>query len=353
MAVLCFSSLKGGVGKTTLSVSVAGAFAKRGCETLLIDLDPAEHASRFFDEKLQRARRLHESPLARLFLGYEFGSEESDNHESIVEKAMEVGLPLISPVRERLALLPAGPELRHFLWGKGAQVFKSLFPRLLDELNCSYDYVIIDTPPDYNVLTRNSIASSELVVVPVDSSAMSIHCLEELVDSCAHIKGPIWSIVRTMVNRQASRVHQLSTERLQENLFVRSSDDCVDEDDFLSTELADPDRFFSMLDAGEADAVPGFSSRQSKAEQPDSPIYLLNSSIYRTEQQNRLTFLGKTAFDLKSTVHLANQYLTLARELEQMLSMASELGADSFPLIENLLPQQSEDPEERCMNQMS
>ena len=45
MGVVCFSSLKGGVGKTTVSLNVASAFAARGCETLLIDLANASEAN--------------------------------------------------------------------------------------------------------------------------------------------------------------------------------------------------------------------------------------------------------------------------------------------------------------------
>ena len=53
----------------------------------------------------------------------------------------------------------------------------------------------------------------------------------------------------------------------------------------------------------------------------DNPIYLLNSLVYRTEQQNKLTFIGKTAFDSKGTNRLAEQYLSVAKEVEDILSL--------------------------------
>jgi len=48
MSIVCFASLKGGVGKTTLALNVSAAFAERGCKTLIIDLDPTAHSTRLF-----------------------------------------------------------------------------------------------------------------------------------------------------------------------------------------------------------------------------------------------------------------------------------------------------------------
>ncbi|HQH27456.1 MAG TPA: hypothetical protein PLP17_08680, partial [Oligoflexia bacterium] len=72
----------------------------------------------------------------------------------------------------------------------------------------------------------------------------------------------------------------------------------------------------------------------------DRPIYLLNSVVYRTEDQNKLTFLGKTAFDLRATAKLAEQYLGVARELEQILSYVAQ--DDALDLPDDILPQAME-----------
>lgn len=339
MGIICFASLKGGVGKTTLSVSVASAFAQRGCQTLLIDLDPAEHASRFFRVEQVGEYRRPESPLARLLLAGDV-ENRAQTTGGIIGAAMAERVPLVVPIRPRFAIIPSGSELRHFLWGRGARMFKTLFPKLLEELNCSYDYIIIDTPPDYNVLTRSSIGVSDLVVVPVDTSAMSIHCLEELVNQCSHIKGPIWSILRTMVNRQASRIQKLSTERLGKNLSLRSSDEMGedDEDELSEVDIENPEAFISLLEQREDGENCGSSlGSPDQNMRNDSPIYLLNSVVYRTEQQNRLSFIGKTAFDDRSTRKLAAQYATVARELEQILSLHEE--AESLLPVDDFMPQ--------------
>ena len=360
MGVICFGSLKGGVGKTSLSVNVAHAFAEKGNETLLIDLDPMGHASRFFASEFPKSGTHQESPLARLFLGSDLdrrggalnsgnssngGSSSAGNsgglQGGVIEAAIESYVSLIRPVREQFTVLPSGPELRHFLWGRGARLFKTFFAKLIEELRCSYDYIIIDTPPDFNVLTRNAIAVADLVTVPVDSSAMSIHCLEEIISSAAHIKGPTWLIIRSMVNKQASRVQKLSVSRLQENLALRSCQDIDAEsdsdDDDVVPDISNPELFISMLEEREQKkerrAADAASDRHRPEQKGDdsSPIFLLNNLVFRSEEQNRLTFAGKTSFDVKGAANLKDQYLAVARELDQMLSYR----ASADPLLSN------------------
>ncbi len=330
MSVICFASLKGGVGKTSLSVNVSHAFAERDCQVLLIDLDPTGHATRLFAKTTAN----YESTLARLFLAQESLNVDTD---AVVEPNPGV----ITPCRKQFDVIPAGPELRHFLWGKGARCFASLFAELVEELKDTYDHIIIDTPPDFNVLTRNAIAVSDLVVVPIDSSEMSIFCLEELVSNASHIQGPSWAIVRSMVSRGAKRVQQLATNRLEANLSLSDARSLEDDDSFEEEAAAeDISGLFDVLRDQEVKGH-GISASTIPDEQPqESPIYLLNAIVYRTELQNRLTFLGRTAFDTKETAKLAEQYLAVARELEQSLSLIAESKNPS-----GLEPER--DPEER------
>lgn len=344
MSVICFASLKGGVGKTSLSINVSHAFAERGCQTLLIDCDPTAHASRFFKYnkigvapppvegapgRNDRTTFPEQSPLARLFFAQDL-FEECSKETSVAEAAHLADVQLQVPVRDQLELIPASAELRYFHWGRGARFFSTLFPRLIDELKNHYDHIIIDTAPDFNIITRNSIGVADLVIVPVDSSEMSIHCLEEIVACSAHMKRPMWGIIRSMVNRQASRVHQLANSRLQKNLTLAEGEPREDTDE---ADVEDTGSFLKLLrqrdqqpDSSQSDYV---EERDLKTEErpaaKEPPIYLLNSLVYRTEQQNKLTFLGRTSFDMKATAKLAEQYRTVAREIESVLSICSDI----------------------------
>ena len=346
MGVICISSLKGGVGKTTVSVNVSAAFAARDCETLLIDLDPTAHATRYFNpEHVNTSAAVSAedaSPsLANCFLGPDFsdfqaasspgdGEGEEAFHRQRLENSLTRAELLRSIVRPQLSVIPGGAELRHFLWGRGARVFRTLFPMLIEQLRSMYDYIVIDTPPDFNVLTRNAIAQSDLVVVPVDSSAMSIHCLEQLVASAEHIKGPAWSIVRTMVNKQATRSRACTDERLNRNLFLTNAQEQEDLDSMdMEFDSSNPEQFMAFLEQHErmdrGSKRPKKAASTEKYSNTESPIFLLDSITYRTEQQNRMTFVGKTCFDSKAFSALSEQYLKLARELEQLIGLSDEV----------------------------
>jgi len=315
MGVICFSSLKGGVGKTTLSVSIAHAYSKRSCKTVLIDLDPSAHATRFFAAELGSPR----AALAQLFLSP--GREHPETELS----------PFVVPVRPYLELIPGGEELRHFLWGSGSKVFAHALPQLIRELGTVFDHVIIDTPPEFNVLTRNAIASSDLVVVPVDPSRMSVDSLEGLVRSAQHIRGPMWSIARTMVNRKATRVNKLALAEIDNRVAARATGSLQSEDEVeeFDASFSDPEAFLELLRQTERTTESVEAVLPKEAPVVEDPIYLLDGLTYRTEEQNRLSFMNKTAFDLKRTERLSEQYLNLAKELEDLLSLK---GERAFPL---------------------
>lgn len=324
MGVICFASLKGGVGKTSLAVNTAHAFAERGCQTLVIDCDPAGHTTRLLSDENANGFRPLESPLARLFLSI----DETEKVGSIIDTSLASGVRMLMPARNKLDILCGGAELRHFLWGRGARKFGAFFPRLISELQSSYDYIIIDSQPDYNVITRNAIACADLVVVPVDSSAMSIHCLEELISSTNHIQGPAWAIIRSMQNRVATSVHRLSADRLKENLSLQASNE--GEDDDMDRISPNADDFMSLLREHER-LNSGVQKRNDQIN--SNPIYLLNAGAYRTEEQNKLTFCRKTAFDSSRTSGLAKQYREIAKELEFVLSMVED-SEEELPMDE-------------------
>lgn len=333
MGVICFTSLKGGVGKTSLSVNVAHAFAERGCEVLIIDCDPSAHASRLLLGDLSA-----DDSLARFLASLDLDSF-SKGRVSLTELAAARGLQLFTRVREGLYLTRASHELRHFSWGQAARVFRRAFPVLMAELLNDFDYVIIDTNPEFNVVLRNCLAVADLAVVPVDACEMSIHSLEELLSITSHIKRPTWAIARTMVNQQASRLRALSDERLKRNISPHaiaagSREWSEDGEEFMGG----ADEFLRDVrkrSGGRNGVEHGESGRSASAGiDSTSPVFLLNSFIPRSEFQNRLSFLGRTSFDRRDTARLAVAYSQVARELEYLLTMLSrdespELGAEA------------------------
>lgn len=352
MSVICVASLKGGVGKTSLSINLGHALAKRCCRSLLIDLDPSSHATRYIkmgqfkSEQSKSEQSVAESPLARLFLSLS-GSSEEVTSDSLLDIAVDARISLVERLREKYDIMKGGPEVRHFYWGKAARSFSSLFPLLIEEFKDSYDHIIIDTAPDLNVVSRTAIAASDIVVVPVDPSMMSINSLEEIVANCAHIKGPVWSVIRTMVTKNAKRISEMSTERLRQNHAIRDTpvNDRAFMDDFDDDDMETVDGFVSLIRDyeqtsngqnggksssyllganGHTNGATNGNGSINGTSSSSNPIYLLNSIVYRTEHQNRLSFLGRTSFDQNDTSKLADQYAQVAREVEEVLSVVTE-----------------------------
>lgn len=275
MCVVCFSSLKGGVGKTSGAVNTAHALAQRGCETLLVDLDPSQAASGFFGFNA-RGERVAVKGVQK---GERLGIRLSGDGESSVAERLRV-----AEVRDGLHLLPipavgaGGQDDRDtssFLWNLGD---------FLNELSGLYDFVVVDTPPIYSLRTRVPLITAGLVIIPVDCSAMGLAAFSRLVAAASPERPAGWALLRTMVNRRASAINRLVERKLEE------------------------------------------AFRESEAAK------LFEAVIYRTESYNRLSFQRRTVFDSRATASLAKPYELLAKEIEDYLS-------ESFDEPEKALPE--------------
>ena len=280
MSVVTFASLKGGVGKTSLAINVAHAFAQRGSNTLLIDLDPTAHATNIFRMHADPQTFPRYAPLAWAFLRK-------------VEEGSELGSdPFVVAVRPNLELVPGGEEMRHFIPAHGARHFIARFPAFIREMQAHFSRIVIDTAPDLHILTRMAVACADLAVMPIDAGAMGIAGAASLLRSLSNLKRPRWAVARTMVHATAARTQVLRESRLQASLSIVPS------------------------------GVDLSACRDEQVQVPkfDLPVYLLNSQVQRVEHQNQLSFMGKTAFDACArSLPLARQYEAVAQEIEKLL----------------------------------
>jgi len=156
---------KGGVGKTTTTVTLAGILAQQGKRVLLIDTDP--HAS----------------------LTYYFGidSEELDNSvfDLFVYRkklAKEQLLQTLCPTNmDNLDVLPATMALATLDRRMGNQsgmglVLKNALALLEDE----YDYALIDCPPVLGVLMVNALAACNRILIPVQTEFLALKGLDRM-----------------------------------------------------------------------------------------------------------------------------------------------------------------------------
>ena len=143
--VITFALQKGGVGKTSISVSVAVALAQQNYRTLLIDSDPQGNATTWLDIQ-------------------EMNLELAD----VLMKKCSVKEAILPTKVENLSIIPTaslGSDLR--VYSKTYATQQPFVVRhLVKELKGDYDYIVIDTSPAFGALEESCLlASDEAITV--------------------------------------------------------------------------------------------------------------------------------------------------------------------------------------------
>ncbi|NTS76373.1 ParA family protein [Catenovulum sp. SM1970] len=165
MIVWALANQKGGVGKTTSTVTLGGLLAQRGHRVLLVDTDP--HAS----------------------LTYYFGidSEELDNSvfDLFVQgknlQKEQLCQSLCPSSIDGLDILPATMALATLdrrLGNQGGMglILKNALNLVADE----YDYALIDCPPVLGVLMVNALAACQRILIPVQTEFLALKGLDRM-----------------------------------------------------------------------------------------------------------------------------------------------------------------------------
>ena len=159
MQVLSVSSLKGGVGKTTIALGIASAALDKGINTLFVDLDPQCDATTGLaatNDNSESCADVLSSPKA------------STIRKAIVEARWQAGHDskihvMVGSTRSLMVDNPQ-PTLGE-LWR---------LEQALSLVEDEYDLVVIDTPPSLNALTRTAWVASDRVVVVSEPSFFSV-----------------------------------------------------------------------------------------------------------------------------------------------------------------------------------
>lgn len=176
MGVISIATLKGGSAKTTTAVNLAAVLARKGKKILLIDSDPQAN--------LTWSLGVTEETSVNLYTEYkkEITGQKSDLAGSIVV------------INDHLHLIPSSIELANAeleLVSKFARE-QTLRNRMLPPLRNRYDYIFIDCPPSFTMLTVNALVASDGVLIPVQGEFLPrkgvesfLHLVEEMKEMLA------------------------------------------------------------------------------------------------------------------------------------------------------------------------
>lgn len=154
--VVSVVNLKGGVGKTTSAVNIAACLGEIGKSVLLIDLDPQGSAS--------------------LSLGVENSGEEL-----LFALKNETPLPVMPIAIIGVELVPSGMSLATGQAMLAGEESNSALVSCIEQTPGDWDYVIIDCPPSYGILTINALIACSRIVVPVEASFLGLNGLKQMV----------------------------------------------------------------------------------------------------------------------------------------------------------------------------
>jgi len=200
MQTIAIANQKGGVGKTTTSISLASALAKLGQRILLVDLDPQANATSG--------------------IGVEPNGDGSIYHPLVGdEPAMN---KVVATRMDRLSLIPSGMDLA----GVEIELARrddhlTRLSQVLSKVKKTglFDYIIMDTPPSLGVLMTSALAAADEVIIPLqcewfglEGLAKIVHVIEQIKESGEAPNLTLTGIIMTMYDGRTNLSKQVVEE---------------------------------------------------------------------------------------------------------------------------------------------
>ncbi len=160
---------KGGVGKTTTAVTLAGLAADAGRRVLLLDLDPHGSLTAYF-------RHNPDTLDASVFSLFENRKQLND---------MIVGQVIMPTKFERIHVIPASVSLATLERQAIGDGMGLVISKALQMVAADFDQVIIDCPPQLGVLLVNALAACEHLIIPVQTEFLAIKGLDRILNTLA------------------------------------------------------------------------------------------------------------------------------------------------------------------------
>jgi len=167
--IISLANQKGGVGKTTTTISLGAALAEIGQRVLLVDFDP--------QGALSVGVGVNSIELDQTI--YNLILDRSTRFEDVVIKTNIMGVDL----------LPGNIDLSAAEVVLVSEVAREqALKRVLQPAREDYDYILIDCPPSLGLLTVNALTASDAVIIPLECEFFALRGMALLVDTIEKVR---------------------------------------------------------------------------------------------------------------------------------------------------------------------
>jgi len=195
--IIAIVNQKGGVGKTTTTVNLSAALAKKGKKVLLIDEDPQGNATSGVGVNKNQEKST-----------YDIIINETEFEEVIIGSSVKK----LDVCPSNINLAGAEVELVPMMAREGRLKEK------IESIKDKYDYILIDCPPSLGLLTINALTAANSIIIPIQCEYYALEGVGQLMNTVNLIKKQlnkdlyIEGVVLTMNDARTNLSNQVISE---------------------------------------------------------------------------------------------------------------------------------------------
>lgn len=180
MEIFIIANQKGGVGKTTTTLNLGAAVARKGKKILLIDLDPQANLSsgigftQQFDKESWDSNE--QAPYKNIY-------DVLVNSTPIQSVFVSTNTPNLFLVPSHLSLAGAEIEMVNMLSRE------TLLRKAIQNIEEEFDAIMIDCPPSLGLLTINALSAGDHLIIPIQCEYFALEGLGQLINTINLVKG--------------------------------------------------------------------------------------------------------------------------------------------------------------------